>query len=153
MKKIIIIVVVLLLLIGGGAAAYFLLAKDDAPAGEAGDAAEEVVAVEEEKEPIYFALRPEFVTNYQVQGSTRYLQLSMQVMAHEQDVIDKVELNMPAVRNQLIMLLSAQDFEQLASQEGKETLRSDVRAAINEAVKFSEDEGVKEVFFTAFVMQ
>ena len=109
MKKVIIISVVLLLLVGGGAAAYFLLMKDDAPAAAEGGA--EAAPVIEEKEPIYFALHPEFIINYQHGGSTRYLQMSLQIMAHDQKVIDKVEANMPAVRNTLIMLMSGMDFD------------------------------------------
>jgi flagellar FliL protein len=152
MKKVIIISVALLLLAGGGAAAYMFLLKEDAPAATAEGGAEAAPVVEE-KDPIYFGLNPEFIINYEHGGSTRYLQMSLQIMAHDQEVIDKVEANMPAVRNTLIMLLSGKDFDVLGTQEGKQTLRADVLAAINETVKFPEASGVKEVYFTAFVMQ
>ena len=153
MKKVIIISVVLLLLVGGGAAAYVFLLKEEPPAASVEGGEGSAPPVVEEKDPIYFALRPEFVVNYEHKGSTRYLQLSMQIMAHEQSIIDKVEANMPAVRNTLIMLLSAKDFDVLATPEGKEALRAEVLGAVNETVKFPGPDGVKEVYFTAFVMQ
>lgn len=150
MKKGIIIGVVVALLVGGGVAAFFLL-QDDAP--DPAVAGEEGVVVEPEREPLYRPLSPAFIVNFRVRGAIHYLQLSMQVMAYEQDVIDTVETNDPAIRNQLIMLFSGQDYDALATLEGKEQLRQDVLVAINEVIKMDADNGVQDVFFTAFVMQ
>lgn len=155
MKKIIIIVAVVVLLVGGGAAAYFMLIKDSSePVLDAdGKPIEQAAPVEEEKDPIYLGLDPAFVVNYERNGSIRYLQLSLQVMSYEQPAIDKVSANMPAVRNALILLLSAQDYEALATLEGKEGLRLEVLDSVNEVVRLKGDAKVNEVFFTAFVMQ
>lgn len=155
MKKIIIIVVAVLVLAGAGIAAYIFLGSDSS-----GDAAETAGAevgqaeeLEQEEEPIYMPLDPAFVVNFEHNGGIRYLQLSLQIMAYDQAVLDKVAANIPAVRNNLIMLFSGQDYDYLTTLEGKENLRQEVRASINQVVRFKDKSGVNEVFFTGFVMQ
>jgi flagellar FliL protein len=159
MKKILIIVAVVVLLAGGGVTAYFLLgAKEEAPAaagaeGAEGEAAAAAEPAEPEADPIYLGLDPNFVVNFEHKGQIRYLQLSLQIMAYDQAVIDKVQANMPAVRNKLILLFTGQDYEALQTLEGKEALRAEVLTAINESVRLTGSNSVAEVFFTGFVMQ
>lgn len=156
MKKIIIIAVVLLLIAGAGVGA-FLFMKQDSPAavtdGEGAEVAESEQAAEPLGDPIYLGLDPAFVVNFEHNGSIRYLQLSLQIMAYEEAVLEKVSANMPAVRNKLILLLSGQEFDSLNTLEGKENLRKSVLDAINEVLHLSGDSSVNEVFFTAFVIQ
>lgn len=150
MNKMVIIGAAVVLLAGGGAAAFFLLPGDEPAPGEEGAAvvAEEVVA-----DPIYRPLSPNFVINFKRNGTINYLQLSLQVMARSQEVIDSVELNDPAIRNRLIMLFSGQDYDALGTQEGKEALRKEAMLAVNEVIGLEPEAGVEEVFFTGFVMQ
>lgn len=152
MKKIIIIVVGVLILVGVGVGAYLMLGGEEpAVTGEPG---EEAAAVSEaELDPIYLELRPAFVVNFEHKGAIRYVQASLQLMSYEQDAIDKVEANMPAVRNRLIMLFSTQDYVSLSTLEGKEKLLVDTRDAVNEAVKLEGKLVINEVFFTNFVIQ
>lgn len=147
--KWVILVLVLLLVAGGGAAAWFFLGADGATTEEDAAAA---VEQEPEPEPIYLGME-RFTVNFDYQGRIRYVQADMQLMAHSQEIIDKAQKNMPAVRNRLIMLLSDQDFEALRQVEGKEALRADVRDAVNETLKASGDDTIKDVFFTSFVLQ
>lgn len=150
MNKMIIIGAAVVLLGGGGAAAYFLTMGGEPAPGEEGA---EVVAEEVVADPIYRPLSPNFVINFKRNGSINYLQLSLQVMSRDQDVIDKVALNDPAIRNRLIMLFSSQDYDALGTQEGKEKLRADALVAVNEVIDSTPESGVEEVFFTGFVMQ
>lgn len=152
MKKVIIIGVAVLVLAGGGAAGFFLMKSDAPEPGAEGVEGAEVVA-EPEKDPVYRPMSPAFVINFKNNGTINYLQLSLQVMAYEQEVIDKVDVNDPAIRNQLIMLFSGQDYDALGTLEGKEKLRADARVAVNEVLKMEPENGVQDVFFTAFVMQ
>ena len=151
MKKIIIALVVLLL-VGGGAGAFFLLqgAQDEAVAAEG---AEAEVEEEPQGDPIYLSLNPAFLVNFDHNGTIRYLQVEMQVMARDQDVIDKVQANMPAVRNKVILLLSDQKYDDVSTVEGKDNLRQEVLAAANEVLQFSGKKVLDEVFFTSFVIQ
>ena len=151
MKKIIIVAVVALLI--GGAAAFFLLGGDDEPAPEDGAEAVKEEVVEEDLDPIYFPLAPAFVVNYEHEGKVRYVQMELQIMSYQQEALDKVEANMPAVRNSLIMLFGSQSFDELRTVEGKEKLRKAVKDNIHSVVRMKGDAKVEDVFFTAFVMQ
>ena len=152
MKKIIIISVVLVLL-GGGGAAFFLLNGSDTKPAAGTDPEQDEVQVEELSDPIYLPLSPAFVVNFEHKGGIRYLQLSLQVMSFDEAAVEKVEANMPAVRNNLILLFSGQDYNFLTTVEGKEKLREEVRDSINELVHLTGSSKVNEVFFTGFVMQ
>lgn len=153
MKKIIIIVVAVLVAgVGGAASAVLILGSDsDADVVESveGEAAEPEV-VEETRDPIYWSLDPKFTITYNA-GGLRYLQLSMEAMSYEQKAIDSLKANMPAVRNSVIMLLSAQEFESLTSMEGKEALRGSVLETVQQAIR--SDEQLEEIFFTTFILQ
>ncbi|NND67649.1 MAG: flagellar basal body-associated FliL family protein [Halioglobus sp.] len=150
-KKILIAVIALLVLGGGGAGAFFFLqgGEDEAVAeGAEAEPVEEPLA-----DPIYLALSPAFLVNFDHNGTIRYLQIELQVMARDQDIIDKVESNLPAVRNNVIMLLSAQNYDAVSTVEGKDNLRLEVLGAVNEALQFTDENAVEDVFFTNFVVQ
>lgn len=156
MKKILVVVGLVLVLGAGAAAAYFLLPVGDSKASAVAGAdgspeAEQQAEPEEERDALYLPLNPAFVITYERPDGLRYLQVDLQVMSYDQQALDKVVANDPAVRNKLIMLFSAQDFEQLATIEGKEALREQALLAIHEATPGKNK--VDEVFFTGFVMQ
>lgn len=148
-KKILIAVIAVLVLAGGGAGAFFFLqgGEEVAAEGEA-EPKEEPLA-----DPIYLGLSPAFLVNFDHNGTIRYLQIELQVMARDQDIIDKVEANMPAVRNKVILLLSAQNYDAVSTVEGKEQLRQEVLAAVNESLQLTEGDALEDAFFTNFVVQ
>ena len=148
-KKILIAVIAVLVLGGGGAGAFFFLqgGEEVAAEGEA-EPKEEPLA-----DPIYLGLSPAFLVNFDHNGTIRYLQIELQVMARDQDIIDKVEANMPAVRNKVILLLSAQNYDAVSTVEGKEQLRQEVLAAVNESLQLTEGDALEDAFFTNFVVQ
>lgn len=147
-KLVIIIAVVVLLLIGGGVAAFFLLSGSE-------DSAEQVEDAEPVQKPaIYFDFKPPFVVNYQWKGRQRYVQISMSVMTREENVVETLETHMPLVRNNLVMILGAQDFENLRTPEGKEALRESILEEMQRILTEEMGEpGVEKVLFTNFVMQ
>ena len=147
MKLIIISVSLVLLLAAGGAAAYFYMAGDKQPEipGE-----EQVVEEEEALDPIFLKLNPPIVVNFSHRGNLRYLQTTLEIMHTDQDVIDDVTLNMPVIRNNLIMLLSDQSFEELSSKSAKEDLRLKISESVSQVVS---SEPPVETYITSFVMQ
>lgn len=153
MKKIIIIVVALLA-VGGGAAAFFLMGGDssEATADADGAKAEEVVE-EEEKDPIYHEVVKDFVATFEDGNGIRYLQLSLQVMSYQQEAIDRVDTNLPAVKNSIIMLISTQNYEDLKTNEGKENLRKEILKSVRKVARLKSDQKVEDVLFTGFVLQ
>ncbi len=124
---------------------------------------EEVASTEEERgevqpkitgETHYLPIDPPFIVNFTHLGALRYLQISIEIMYPKEDIIDRVIEHMPAIRNSLILLLSDQPYEKLSTFEGKELLRGEMVAAVNEIVyRGSPVEFPGEMFITNFVMQ
>ncbi len=103
---------------------------------------------------LYLPLDPPFVVNFQEQGQLRFLQVTMEVMARDQEVIDAVKLHLPVIRNNLTLMLSSETLEHLASRDGKEKIRTDTLAEIQKILKEQTGKpGVEAVYFTSFVMQ
>ena len=133
-----------------GVGVYLMLSGDSEEANASGETIEEV---DEDLDPIYLEMRPAFVVNFEHKGAIRYVQASLQLMSYEQDAIDKVQANMPAVRNRLIMLFSTQNYVSLSTIEGKEQLLVDSRKAVNTTVNLKGKLVIDEVYFTSFVIQ
>lgn len=104
--------------------------------------------------PIYQALDPPFIVNFEDQGVLRYLQIGLSVMAREQQIIDAVNNNMPQIRNNLILLFGGQKLETFNGNEGRERLRTQaleqIQAVLNEEIG---EPGIEAIYYTAFVMQ
>lgn len=157
-KKILIAIVAAVLVIGGGGA--YALLSGDKEADQVKDAKHGGAKATEPQhaEPIYLPLDPPFVINFVHNGTLRYLQLAVSVMARDQAVLDRVKAHMPAIRNNLILLLSGQTYEQLGTREGKEQIRTQILGEISTilgagAASGSPKSTVEAVYLTAFVMQ
>lgn len=161
MKKILVSVVILLStlgLIGGLYAAGIISLGSEEPAPVLDEHGNPVASDAGAKAaPLYLAMDPPFVVNFQHRGTLHYLQLEMQLMYHDQATIDTIVANMPAVRNELILLFSNQEFESLITSEGKELLRDGIVNAVNSVAGVEPDETTGEsdgeVYLTHFVMQ
>jgi flagellar FliL protein len=104
---------------------------------------------------MFAALEPPFVVNFQGDQSQRFLQIEVRVASRELETIELLKANDPIIRNDLLMLFSAQDAAHLANREGKEKLRADALTQVRRIVKEAggKDESVDSVLFTSFVMQ
>lgn len=148
-KKLILIIVGAILLVGAGVGGtlIFVLGGDEATEGE-----EE--AVVEQRDPSYVDLKPAFTVNLAPDDPVGFLQISMQVLTHDEDVAAAIEKHKPLIRNNLVALFGAQSSDTLRSQAGKEDLQ---KAALETVQKVIDDHGgggeVDNVFFTSFVMQ
>ena len=152
MKKIILIAVGVLLLVGIGVGAMLFLKEDPPAEGDAaGEAAETPSSV---ADPIYQGLDPDFVVAFQNPKTVRFVKLSIEVMARDDDIIDAVKLHMPAIRDRVIILLSSKGESSLLDTGGKEQLREELLAAVQNVLKENTGEtGIEAVYFTNFVMQ
>ncbi len=112
-------------------------------------------AVEPPKKPaIYFPLQPVFVVNFNANGRQRFMQVELNLMLRDQDVIPAIELHMPAIRNNLVMLFSGQIYEDLQTAEGKELLRQEATLSVQDTLQREIGKpGIEQVLFTNFVMQ
>ncbi|MES2626577.1 MAG: flagellar basal body-associated FliL family protein [Pseudomonadota bacterium] len=136
------IIGVLVLLIAGAAGLYFTgIVSFGAPEVAEVDAEGNPVVHKEITPPLYLPLEPPFVVNFTHRGTLRYLQLSLELMYHNESILQKVTDNMPAIRNDLILLFSNQEYETLSTLEGKEELRDKIMLAVNNIVTHAEAGG------------
>lgn len=139
-----------------GATLYFSGALHSATASTAAgdDPAAAAPAPKSDQPALYLALDPPFVVNFENDTTARFLQVSVELMARDQVVLDAVKQHMPAIRNNLVMLFSSQRYESVSTREGKEKVRAD---ALTEVQKILQERvgqpGVEAVYFTSFVMQ
>jgi len=105
--------------------------------------------------PLYLALDPPFVVNFQADQLVRFLQVSVEVMSRDQKTLDVLKANDPVLRNDLLILFANQKYAVLATSAGKEQLRADALAAIRKDLAQSggDPNEVEAVYFTSFVMQ
>ncbi|ALP52686.1 hypothetical protein Tel_05710 [Candidatus Tenderia electrophaga] len=154
-KKMIFMVLTLLVLLGAGTGGtlYFT--------GMLGGTGDPDVAEEEQKPqqdankvPIYFAFPEPFTVNFETDQGLRFLQVSVEIMTYNQTAVDGIQTHMPALKNNIILLLSNQSYGTLVTLEGKEELRQKTLNEILSILKKHKVEGkVEEVYFTTFVMQ
>jgi flagellar protein FliL len=147
-SKLLLIVVGLVVLLGaGGAGAFFQLKPSDARAGSQETA--------KRAEAIYVALDPSFVVNFESNGMVRFLQVTVQAMAHDPVTAGLIKKHDPVIRNGLLMLFSGQSHDTLRTAEGKEKLRQAALAEVRKVVTAQGGQGaeVKNLYFTSFVMQ
>lgn len=172
------IVVVLGISIGATVLAIKLLSakstpsEEDIATSESAEGSEEDDSEEDAKPTlpaIYYALKPNFTVNFDVNGRQRFLQAELTLMYRDPEILHFLELHMPDVRNGLVMLLSSQLFDDLQTLEGKEKLRAaalktvqDIltkeqlrtAAADKEKTKTPKNiPNIEQVLFTHFVMQ
>ncbi|HSC67313.1 MAG TPA: flagellar basal body-associated FliL family protein [Cellvibrio sp.] len=115
---------------------------------------------------IYLEMTPNFTINFNVNGRQRYLQAAITLMYRDPLLADLLKLHMPAIRNGVVMLLSSKNFDELQTNEGKETLREEALEIIRSHVEKEQaalvargeseepsESNVEQVLFTNFVMQ
>jgi len=121
---------------------------------ESGELEEEVP--EELPPPIYLPLDPPLVATFEDRSAVRFLQLTLEVMARDQESIDAVQTHMPVIRNNLLLLMGGRTLADLTSREGKEALRAEALAEVQRIVETNtsiESPGIEELYFTSFVVQ
>lgn len=128
---------------------------EDKPAKPAEEKTDKPVASAAGKESHYLPLDPPFVVNFSGSGSrARFLQLNLEVMAHDREALEGIKKHMPVVRNNLVLLFSSQSFETLNSHEGKEKLRTQALEEIQKVlVEHTGKPGINAVYFTSFIIQ
>lgn len=175
-KNALIVVLSALLLVGlsvGGTALYLgtgakVEAKDQADVDDQVDTKPKKSAKKKQKKAkkakkkqkkipetvVYHPLDPAFVVNFEEDDELHFLQVSVEVMAYDNAVIEDVRKHAPAIRNGLVLLLSKQSYKVLNTLAGKEKLRADALTEVRKVLKqYTGKAGVESVFFTSFVMQ
>ena len=149
-KWLIIAILAFLVLAGGGVGAWLMLGGNDTHGKKTAAPPKEPAGP-----PLYVALDPPFVVNFDGDQMVRFLQITVQVMTRDPATVELVKTNDPVVRNDLLLLFGNQKYEVVSERAGKEKLRSDALAAIRHVVQNAggKPEHVEQVYFTSFVMQ
>ena len=157
MKKVLVLAAAALLLVAASSGAtlfltgYFSRTEPTPPAQEPGESKAE----EPSGPPRYVRLDPAFTVSFgEEDAEARFLQLTLDVVTYDPQVEESPNTHMPAVRNSLVLLFSSQKASDLASREGKEELRRKSLEEIQRVLtKQTGSAGVRDVFFTSFVIQ
>jgi len=171
-KMIIIIVLVVLVITGSVIGGLYFTGVLGGKSSSNNDSEHAVDDAEKElvvKKAFYINMQPAFIVNFEEQGEAAFLQIEMQAMTYDNRVTDEMTKHKPVIRNNILLILSAQKFEEVRTREGKENLQKQVLVAVQEIVgesmaamlKEDGDEpekgelvpNVEQIYFTSFIMQ
>lgn len=88
-----------------------------------------------------------------LQGLTQYLQVDMSLKVADPKVTESIKGWSPVIRHELILVLSSQSGEELATLAGKKKVMGLIKTAVNKVLKLDAKEGVTDVLFESFVIQ
>lgn len=144
----------LLLLVIGVAGGTAVMKMTSGSPDESGDVAEESADLPA-RPPLYTGLHPPLVVNFEdLNGTTHFMQITMEIMARDQGVINAVREHMPVIRNNLILLYGNAIYEDVTTRSGKEKMLADGLAEIQKVMKAQTGEaGVEAVYFTSLIVQ
>ena len=171
-KKLIVIAVAALLLLAalGGGTALWLKAKARAQAeAEEADAGGEVVQGKAAPKrdpkavPVFVAL-DNFTVNLADREADRYAQIGISLELHDAKAGDRIKVFMPAIRNNILMVLAHKRSSDLLERTGKEKLAEEVLRETERALGLEpvvpgkagdgdEPRPVRGVHFSNFIIQ
>ena len=130
----------------------FFLKSPETSEGEEMMAEEEMVP--EAKEAIYEDLHPAFTVNFNDDSKKKFMQVYMVAKFYNMDARDQFIMHMPVVRNNLLMLMSGKNSDELSTMESKEKLRKDALMTAQSVMQEIYGENlVDDIYFTKLVMQ
>jgi flagellar FliL protein len=105
--------------------------------------------------PRYITLDPPFVVNFEAEAMVRFLQVTVGIMTRDPATETLIKDNDPRVRNDMLMILSGQNYASLSTTDGKEALRTKCLEAARAIVRELQGDPTKieALYFTSFVMQ
>jgi len=83
----------------------------------------------------------------------KYLQVQMVFESAGPEVDHELALMKPRIQHELILMLSSGDANKLLTLQGKKDLMVEIIDAVNHLLHETEKTGVKDVFFTSFIIQ
>lgn len=102
----------------------------------------------------YIHLEPAFVLNYGTTGRMKYLRTEVALLVRSPESAALVSRHRPYIRNNLVMLMSAQEPDIMNTADGRESLRQvaldEVRALM---LVLENNEHVEELYFNNFIVQ
>jgi len=104
--------------------------------------------------PVYKSIEPAFVVNIDDAGMMRFLQIQVDLMSHDQLVIDSIDKFSSRIRGDLLMFFTTVQIETVRSAEGRTQLQQQALATVNKVLKEETGkEGIEALYFTKLVVQ
>lgn len=129
-----------LLLAGGGAAAYFTLGSTHEQA-------------EAKRVPVFVDLET-FTVNLREPDDDRFMQVKLVAELKDSASGEVMKAMMPAVRNEILLLLGSKQAQEISTREGKELLAQEIVAAANKTLAgTAAEKSVESVNFTHLIIQ
>jgi len=149
-KWIIIGVAVVLLGVGGFFGYSMFMGEPEAEEGE--ETAEEAPA---DQPALFASLHPPLVINFHDSyGDSHFMQMTLEVMAREQSLVDAVRDHAAVIRNALILTFSNLEYETVNTREGKQEMLDDALAEVQTIIENETGEtGIEAVYFTGLIIQ
>lgn len=153
-KKLLILVGALILLLAGGSFFAISFFKEDPEISEQAEGApspegEKVSEENQKKVKATFALNP-FLVNLADIEDVRFIKTTFKLGLAEEPKQEATDMDIAAIRDSIITLLTSKTSEQILTPQGKQLLRDQVRARMNE---LSLGFNVVEVYIIDFVVQ
>jgi flagellar FliL protein len=136
-KKLVVMVAVAAIVLGGGGVGALVYMKKQKAAAEAAaaaadDADADAAPVKSEKKkekgekPVFVPMDP-FVVNLADHEADRYAQIGITLQVPDEKVSEEIKAYLPAIRNNILLLLAHKSSADLAGGEGKELLARQIR--------------------------
>jgi len=132
-KKLLLMIIIAAVVLGGaGVGALLYMKKQAADAAAAADdddakPAKSAKKKEEKKEkPVFVAMDP-FVVNLADHDSDRYAQIGITLEVADEHAGEDIKSYLPAIRNNILLLLAHKSSADMAGGDGKEKLARDIR--------------------------
>ena len=103
----------------------------------------------------YIEMKPSFVLNYgPPSAKLRYAKVDISLRVDTRSAASTVEHHMPALRNEIVLLLSKQNEDMMGNTEGREKLRLEALVLLKEFLdKEAGSTAIEDLLFTSFVVQ
>lgn len=86
-------------------------------------------------------------------GLQHVIQVSVTLKPATLNIGNKIKLYMPAIRHEIILVLSGKTAEQVETSSGKQELIVETRRAANKALGMTAKNGIADVLFESFIVQ
>lgn len=89
-----------------------------------------------------------FLVNLSGQRGRKLAKVNMELEVSNEEVQEEIDQLKPKIRDMIIIILSSKTYAQMATKEGKETLREEIRDQVN---LFLTKGQINKVYFTEFI--
>ncbi|MBA1330403.1 flagellar basal body protein FliL [Candidatus Endoriftia persephone str. Guaymas] len=101
---------------------------------------------------LYYEISPSLVANLAKGG--KYIRCDVQLMTKDEDFLEQMRLHGPAIRHELLLLLSEQDGKVIKTSQGKEQLRKQALESVSRVMKkIAGSDSVQALYFTTYYVK